>query len=196
MNIQKIKVNGQAFYPATIVDAVKDSKKTVVVDGSSVANPHYGQTVREMIAGIDASIAGVDAKVGALADLTTTEKASIVGAINEVNAVLETIPSNDTVVANAAAIATLTGDGEGSVAKAVADEVANRNTAITTAIAGLDSSASGQDTADYVEVAISLVDGKLPETGAITVTCNLEPCTAADITALFAEVEPDAPAQA
>lgn len=49
MKINKLKLQDEFIYPSTIIDAVKDASKTIVIDGKTVSNPSYGKTLREII---------------------------------------------------------------------------------------------------------------------------------------------------
>lgn len=128
IKIQKIKIQGKSVYPATILDAIKDGKAKIIVNGIEQNNPNLGKTVRTIIeenaATASAATAAVSTKVGDLSKLSTTAKTNIVAAINEVLSAQGT---------DAAAIATLQGvvntlngsnSTEGSVKKQIKDAIA------------------------------------------------------------------------
>lgn len=88
INIKKIKAGTEVFYPATILDAVKDATATITIDGQQKANPYYAKNLREILSEIEEATAGsltdFDDRLGKNEDLTTANKETIVGAINEI----------------------------------------------------------------------------------------------------------------
>ena len=104
VQIQKLKVNGQVIYPATILDAIKDGSKKITVNGEEVDNPSYGKTVREIITENEhvtsTALTDLDSRVGTLTSLTTDAKTDLVSALNEVDANSDAIDSRVETIEN------------------------------------------------------------------------------------------------
>lgn len=193
-----------------------------IASAATLANLSAVVGQAKLVEGEDAGQAGktVVARIAALEGLTGTE--SVEDQILAVTGTPdEDMTLQGEIDAVEGRLDVIEGEAAGSIKKAVADEATRIDaivgtpdegktiqgeiddlealvgdvavgTQITTAIAALDSSATGKDAAEYVQVTVNMEDGKLTETNGVVVTCSLTPCTAADVIALFTEVQPDA----
>lgn len=83
MKIKKIKSQGQFFYPATVLDAVKDASAKITVDGSEQSNPNYGKTVREILAANEKEVSDLKTTIDSMAtDSKVTELSNAIATLN------------------------------------------------------------------------------------------------------------------
>ncbi len=119
--IKKLQLNGGTVFPATILDAVKDTNSTT---SNSKTNPHYKQSLRTIIEELDAKDTTLSSTIGDISELSTkiTDKSSLVAAINDVR---NSVADNTNFNTLKTTVETLNGDAakEGSVKKQIKDAV-------------------------------------------------------------------------